>query len=513
MRAYLGGMTSSAVGGAAGAIAAPGVALGSEFARVLPELGAPWDAFRPEHPSALVVNDDLASELGLDPEWLRSERGLRFLLGNELPVEASPVSQIYAGHQFGAYNPRLGDGRALLLGEIRRSDGALRDLHLKGSGPTPFARADGYAAVGPMLREYLMGEAMHALGIPTTRALAVISTGRHLLRPESLDPVPGAVLVRTASSHLRVGTFQFVRSTGDVELLRRLVDYAIERHSPAVSGSETPALGLLQSVIDAQARLVASWMLVGFVHGVMNTDNMTVSGETIDYGPCAFLDAYDPAAAFSSIDHGGRYAYGNQPGIAQWNLTRFAEALLPALGNGDDGGSADRTAKDRALEALAGFTPAYERTWLTGFRSKLGLGPELSDRPADAATDLAAAMLDELRTHRIDYTAFFRALADSARGDDVELRRLYGPGAPGAWHAEWLALSPDADAMDAVNPVYIPRNELVDEALETAAEGDLAPFSTLLDAVTRPFEPRPGLERFGAPPATSTRRHVTYCGT
>ncbi|MFT4231496.1 MAG: protein adenylyltransferase SelO family protein, partial [Leucobacter sp.] len=342
-------------------------ALGGAFACALPELAVPWEAMRPEDPTLLRLNEPLARELGLDPERLRGEAGVRFLLGNELPEGAAPVAQAYAGHQFGAYAPRLGDGRALLLGELDDAQGRPRELHLKGSGRTPFARgADGFAAVGPMLREYLMGEAMHALGIPTTRALAVVATGRRVVREESLDALPGAVLARVASSHLRVGTFQYARSLGDAALLRRLADFAIERHLPRLAEGDAPYLGLLKAVIAAQARLVASWMLVGFVHGVMNTDNTTISGETIDYGPCAFMDAYDPATVFSSIDAFGRYAYGNQPGIALWNLTRFAEALLPLIaeeaagsaGPGDAAGAAGAGAGEDTESAGGGPDPA-----------------------------------------------------------------------------------------------------------------------------------------------------------
>ena len=517
-----------------------GVAWGSEFARELPELSVPATAFRHERPAILVVNDDLATELGLDAEWLRSESGVRFLMGNALPPGAAPVAQAYAGHQFGSYSPILGDGRALLLGELRDRSGRLRDVHLKGSGPTRFARADGFAPASSMLREYLMGEAMHALGIPTTRALAVVATGHHVMREEAFDPLPGAVLVRTAASHLRVGTFQFARSTGDLALLRRLADHAIARHYPELADSDEPYLALLHAVIEAQARLVASWMLVGFVHGVMNTDNMTISGETIDYGPCAFLDRFDPAAVFSSIDHGGRYAYGNQPGIAHWNLTRFAESLLPLLAQ-DRGAAPDEAsdaasdamseAKDLATDALSRFGPAYDAAWIHGMREKLGLATVSEERlSAEGLVELAGALFTELRARGADYTASFRALADAARGRLEPLRGILGMGVDGAigeapagssssapaasqWLTDWLALAPDADAMDRVNPVYIPRNQLVDEALDAASAGDLGPFAEILDAVSRPFERRAGLERFERPSSTGSRRHITYCGT
>jgi uncharacterized protein YdiU (UPF0061 family) len=337
------------------------------------------------------------------------------------------------------------------------------------------------------------------------------------------DALPGAVLVRAASSHLRVGSFQYARSLGDVDALRRLADFAIARHYPELAQSESPYLGLLEAVIEAQARLSASWMCVGFVHGVMNTDNTTISGETIDYGPCAFIDAYDPATVFSSIDHRGRYAYGNQPGIALWNLTRFAEALLPLLGRdglGDDasgpaGAGDPETAEQLALGALDGFAAHYSEAWASGMRAKLGVAAASgSDRPVGDETlaRLSSGLLQELQDQGVDYTTAFRALGAAARGHDAPYRALTG-GDPGAWFAEWLALAPDAEAMDAANPVYIPRNHLVDEALDAATAGDLAPFARILDAVSRPFEARAGLERYERPAPPGSSRHVTYCGT
>ncbi|MBK0419620.1 YdiU family protein [Leucobacter sp. CSA1] len=493
----------------------PGVSLGDAFARDLPEMAIPWRAMEPEEPSLLMLNEELAGELGLDADALRSETGVRFLLGNALAEGSRPVAQVYAGHQFGGYVPRLGDGRALLLGEAEDTAGRLRDLHLKGSGRTPLARADGFAAVGPMLREYAMGEAMHALGIPTTRALAVVGTGR--LVPRDTGLLPGAVLVRVASSHLRVGSFQYARSTGDADLLRRLADHAIARHFPHLAETEAPYLGLLEAVIAAQARLLASWMLVGFVHGVMNTDNTTISGETIDYGPCAFIDAYDPAAVFSSIDHGGRYAYGNQPRIALWNLTRFAETLLPLLAETPE------AAVELAEQTLVGFGDAYGDAWIAGMRAKLGIAgrPGAPDPDAEQAAEaeeeiarIAVGALEDLQARSIDYTGFFRALAEAARGREDGVRSLFAVGAgPGEWFDAWLALGPDGDAMDRVNPVYIPRNHLVDEALDAATIGDPAPFETLLGLLTSPFEHRPGFDRYALPAPEGSGPHRTYCGT
>ena len=317
-----------------------------------------WKAETAPAPELLVLNESLAAELGLDPSYLQSDDGVRLLVGNSLPADANPVAQAYAGHQFGGYSPRLGDGRALLLGEVTLRDGSVRDLHLKGSGRTPFARGgDGLAAVGPMLREYVVSEGMHALGIPTTRSLAVVATGTPVRRETVL---PGAVLARVASSHLRVGSFQFARAGGDVALLRRLVDHAIARHHPEAATSENPALALFDAVVAAQASLVAQWMLVGFIHGVMNTDNMTISGETIDYGPCAFMDSYDPATVYSSIDTGGRYAFGNQPIVAEWNLARLAESLLPLLHDDQDQAIA------LAVGVAEGFPPRVRRRLVCG---------------------------------------------------------------------------------------------------------------------------------------------------
>lgn len=465
-------------------------------------MAIPWRAEEAPDPRLLVLNEPLATELGLDPAYLRSSEGLLLLIGNQVPSDATPVAQAYAGHQFGWYAPRLGDGRALLLGEIAHADGRLRDVHLKGSGRTPFARGgDGWAVVGPMLREYLVSEAMHALGIPTTRSLAVVATGRPVQRETVL---PGAVLTRIASSHVRVGSFQYARATGDIGLVRRLADYAITRHHPAAAEAENPYFALFQSVLAAQASLVAQWMLVGFVHGVMNTDNMTISGETIDYGPCAFMEAFDPAAVYSSIDEGGRYAYGNQPVVAEWNLARLAESLLPLLHDDQE------RAVELAVESLGEFRRQYSAAWSAGMLAKLGLQDGLDDVTSPLLDDLVAV----LREGRVDYTSFFRRLGKAARGQGEPARGLFpDPAAFDAWAERWRALSPDADAMDRVNPVYIPRNHLVEEALAAATEGDLDPLQRLLDAVTNPYDERPGLERYaaGAPEDFGTYR--TFCGT
>jgi uncharacterized protein YdiU (UPF0061 family) len=467
------------------------------YARAVPGLSVPWTAAPVPAPELLVLNEDLAAELGVDPAALREPAGVSLLVGHGLPDGVTPVAQAYAGHQFGMYVPRLGDGRALLLGEVVDVAGRRRDVHLKGSGRTPFARgADGKAAVGPMLREYLIGEAMHGLGIPTTRALSVVATGESVVREMTL---PGAVLCRIAASHLRVGTFQYAAASGDRDALRALADHAVARHYPDAAGAANPYLELYRRVVLAQAALVARWMLVGFVHGVMNTDNTTISGETIDYGPCAFLDAFDPATVFSSIDHAGRYAYGNQPAIAQWNLARLGETLLPLIDENIE------AAVEAATGVLNEYADAYARHWAEGMAAKLGL----SAPDAELVTDL----LELLRAQRVDFTLFFRGLSTGTA------RALFAEPEPfDAWSTRREALLPAdrtavAAGMERVNPAYIPRNHLVEEALTAATAGDLGPFRRLLDVVSTPYEERPGLEDYAAPPPAGCAPHVTYCGT
>jgi uncharacterized protein YdiU (UPF0061 family) len=478
------------------------VVLGDRFSRELPEMAVRWRAEVPPDPRLLVLNERLAADLGLDANWLRSDDGVRFLAGALVPEGATPVAQAYAGHQFGGFVPRLGDGRALLVGEIAGADGTVRDLHLKGSGATPFARAgDGLAAVGPMLREYVVSEAMHALGIPTTRSLAVVATGRPVRRE---TPLPGAVLARVASSHLRVGSFQYAATAGDIELVRRLADHAIARHHPGAAEADNPYRALFEAVVSAQASLVARWLLVGFVHGVMNTDNMTISGETIDYGPCAFMEAYDPATVFSSIDAWGRYAYGEQPSVAAWNLARFAETLLPLFSDDLD------EALALAQESLDGFRGQYSAASLGGMRTKLGL----RDVDDDVVTPLISSLFEQLQQSRVDHTSFYRLLGRAARGDREPARGLFiDLAAFDGWLARWQALGPDADTMDHVNPVYIPRNHLVEEALAAATVGDLDPLVRLLAAVTAPFDERPGLERYAQPAPEDFGAYRTFCGT
>lgn len=477
--------------------------LGRQFATELADLALPWQAEETPDARLLVLNEPLAVELGLDPSELRSAEGVGLLTGTAVPPAAAPVAQAYAGHQFGGYSPRLGDGRALLLGELTDAEGGLRDLHLKGSGRTPFSRGgDGRAAVGPMLREYVVSEAVHALGVPTTRALAVVATGRHVQRETVL---PGAVLARVASSHLRVGSFQYAAASGDVDLLRRLADHAIARHHPAAARAERPYRALFEAVVGVQAELVAQWMLVGFVHGVMNTDNMTISGETIDYGPCAFMEAFDPATVYSSIDTAGRYAYGNQPVVAEWNLARFAEALLPLLADDQE------AAVTLATESLGTFRPRYSAAWSRGLRAKLGV---VASEDPGGVDELGEAFLELLRASHVDWTSAFRALGAAARGDVEPLRGLFlDLAAIDGWLAGWRSLGPAADALDRTNPVYVPRNHLVEEALDAATAGDLDPVQRLVEVVRRPFEERPGLERYAAPAPEDFGRYTTYCGT
>jgi uncharacterized protein YdiU (UPF0061 family) len=480
------------------------VVLQDRFSRELPELGVRWQAKAPTDPHLLVLNEPLAAELGLDVEWLKTPDGLAFLVGNLIPDGATPVAQAYAGHQFGGFVPRLGDGRALLLGELSGADGHTVDIHLKGSGPTPFARGgDGLAAMGPMLREYLVSEAMHALGVPTTRSLAVVSTGRPVQRDTLL---PGAVLTRVASSHLRVGSFQYAAFTGDVDLVRRLADHAIARHYPSATKAENPYRALFEAVTAVQAALVARWMLFGFVHGVMNTDNMTISGETIDYGPCAFMEAYHSGAVFSSIDSWGRYAYGNQPVIAGWNLARFAETLLPLLSNDIDEAV---TFVEQSFEAV--FHGRYDLVWSSGMRAKLGLSADVEAR---VATQLVEELLALMEESRVDYTSFFRQLGQAASGDAEPARGFFSDLAGfDGWLSRWRALGPNRESMDRANPIYIPRNHLVEEALAAAMASDLGPLEQLLDAVTAPYDERPGLERYADPAPEDFGDYRTFCGT
>jgi serine/tyrosine/threonine adenylyltransferase len=507
----------------------------NSYARDLPGFYVAWQPAPAPAPSVLFFNAGLADELGLDAALLGGPEGAAFFAGNSLPEDAQPIAQAYAGHQFGGFSPQLGDGRALLIGERIDRAGRRRDIAFKGSGRTPFSRGgDGKAAVGPMLREVLIGEAMHAFGIPTTRALAVAATGDRVYREH---PLPGAVLTRVASSHLRVGTFQYFAAQGERDKLRQLADYTIARHDPALAGTPGRYLALLRAVAERQAGLIAQWVNVGFIHGVMNTDNMTLSGETIDYGPCAFMEAYDPAAVFSSIDHGGRYAYGNQPHIARWNLARLAETLLPLMVEAE---AEDEAAVQAAVAQVTGvidaFPGLYAAALLRGQRAKLGLGLGLAQATAagdaDIADDaddtaLAADWLALLHAQAVDFTLAWRRLADAAAGQEAPLRAMFAqPAALQAWLGRWQARCARDDAaggpgaqqraarMRRVNPSTIPRNHRVEEALAAATAGDMAPFHRLLAALRRPWDDAPELAPYTEPaPAAVTAGYQTFCGT
>ncbi|MCB2012461.1 MAG: YdiU family protein [Geminicoccaceae bacterium] len=461
-------------------------------------------------PRLVRLNHPLARSLGMDPDSVDRDMLARQLSAGEPPADSDPLAMVYAGHQFGAFSPQLGDGRALLLGEVVDTGGVRRDIHLKGTGPTSFSRGgDGKAVLGPVLREYLVSEAMHALGIPATRALAALTTGETVMREQ---PLPGAILARVARSHLRVGSFQYFAARRDNVRLRRLADYAIRRHHPDIVKEEDRWLLFFERVVSAQASLIAKWILAGFVHGVMNTDNMAISGETIDFGPCAFIDAFDQAALFSSIDEGGRYAFGNQPAIAQWNLARFAETLVPLVDPDDP----DR-AVERLTEALGGFAGLYVDAWLSGMRAKLGLAGE---EEGDLA--LAHGLVKMLDGKGIDYTLFFRRLAPASTGRTDSVRSMFAdPGFFDEWfdlYLERIELE-DQDAqarlalMNRTNPLYIPRNHKVEEALAAAVEGDLCPFDRLLEAVTSPYEERRGLTEFAEPAPAAFGPYRTFCGT
>jgi uncharacterized protein YdiU (UPF0061 family) len=495
----------------------------NSYARELEGFYVPWRPAAAPQPRLLFLNRSLAAELGLEVAALEGPAAAEIFAGNTLPEGAEPLAQAYAGHQFGGFSPQLGDGRALLLGEVIDRQGRRRDIAFKGSGRTPFARnGDGKAAVGPMLREVLIGESMHALGIPTTRALAVVATGEPVRRERTL---PGAVLTRVAASHIRVGTFEYFAARGDMPRVRRLAEYAIARHDPELADADQPFLALLRAVTERQAALVALWMNAGFIHGVMNTDNMAISGETIDYGPCAFMEAYDPSAVFSSIDHRGRYAFANQPEIASWNLARLAEALLPLIADDVD------QAVALATEVVAAFPDRYRMYLLRGQRAKLGLR---RDNPEDDGSDAALAedWLGLLHAERADFTLAWRRLADAAAGDEAPLRALFdNTSAPDAWLARWRASCTAEDrgagtdpamagieraaAMRGVNPIVIPRNHRVEEALAAATDaGDLVPFERLLEALRQPYDEAPRRAGYAEPaPAHVTARYRTFCGT
>ncbi|MGD0190496.1 MAG: protein adenylyltransferase SelO [Rhizomicrobium sp.] len=463
-------------------------------------------------PRLVRLNRALARQLGLDPEALASPAGVEMLAGNRVPEGAAPLALAYAGHQFGNFVPQLGDGRAVLLGEIVAPDGTRVDIQLKGAGRTPFSRnGDGRAALGPVLREYLLSDAMAALGIPTTRTLAAVTTGEEIFRER---PLPGAVLTRIAKGHVRIGTFEYFAGRGDTDAVRDLADYVIARLYPHAAQSAEPYRALLEAIVAATVALVARWMLVGFIHGVMNTDNMSVAGETIDYGPCAFMDTTDPATVFSSIDRNGRYAYGNQPRIAHWNLARAAQSLLPLLGEDE------ASAVAAAQSVIDAFPDLFGKAYVGGLRAKLGLL-----QPHDGDSALAQALLDTMTANKADFTLTFRRLSDAARfGRDADdfVRSLFGdPAAFDRWAVTWrerLALEnvpveERAAAMRAVNPAFIPRNHRVEAALAAAEQGDLSLFDELLNVLSAPYDDQPEHAHYADPPQPHEVVQATFCGT
>ena len=466
-------------------------------------------------PRLIKLNIEVARQLGLDPEQLASPEAVEILAGTRIAEGSQPLAIAYAGHQFGHFVPQLGDGRANLLGEVIGRDGIRYDIQLKGSGRTRFSRGgDGRAALGSVLREYIVSEAMNAMGVPTTRSLAAVSTGDQVLRETVL---PGAVLTRVASSHIRVGTFQYFAARQDLEGVRILADYAIDRHYPEARESAHLYSAFLAGVVSRQARLVAQWMLLGFIHGVMNTDNTSISGETIDYGPCAFMEAYNPDTVFSSIDRGGRYAYGNQGGIALWNLMRLAECLLPLL---QQEFGTEQAGLDHAREVLAAFEPQFEQAYHAGLRRKLGLTIE---REGDA--DLGKDLLERMAANQADFTLTFRRLCDAAENPDADaaVRTLFAdPAAYESWAVLWRArlqqetvsAADRATQMRSVNPLFIPRNHLVEAALNAAVERqDFQPFEELLSVVLTPYQDKPGFERYSTPALPEERVCATFCGT
>lgn len=474
---------------------------------------APAEAARPSAPAMLAFNAELAASLGLDLSGVDDDALARVFSGAELPEGAQPIALAYAGHQFGHFSPQLGDGRALLLGEVVTPGGARFDIQLKGSGPTAFSRnGDGKAAIGPVLREFLVSEAMAAMGISTTRSLAAVATGDRVQRQRGH---PGAVLTRVASSHIRVGTFQFFAAHLGAEHVIQLADYSIRRHFPDAAARPNPYLALLDQVIQRQCSLIAQWLGVGFVHGVMNTDNVAISGETIDYGPCAFIDQFSVNAVFSSIDANGRYAYGRQPQILHWNMARFAEALLPAVH------SIDPADVEKAKALVDAIPDRFRIQWLTVMFGKLGL-ESAGEGDAEPNADLIDGLFDVLEQQGADFTGFFRALANSLRGDEQALANIAGESdALTTWLARWRTavagvageLLERADAMDRVNPIYIPRNHLVEAALAAAEEGDLSAWEALLEMVRAPYVLRPDADEYAQPAPDDFGKYTTYCGT
>ena len=496
----------------ADALSTPHLPFDNSYARLPDRFFARLAPTPVKEPRLIRLNADLARHLGLDPDWLASPDGVQMLAGNLVPEGATPLAMAYAGHQFGNWVPQLGDGRAILLGEVIDRDGVRRDIQLKGAGRTPFSRGgDGRAVLGPVLREYIVSEAMATLGVPTTRALAAVSTGEHIWREV---PEQGAVLTRVARSHVRIGTFEFFANRGDIDGVRALADYVIARHYPEVAGAEQPYRALLEAVIGRVAALVAQWLHIGFIHGVMNTDNMSIAGETIDYGPCAFMDNYHPATVYSSIDANGRYAYANQPRIAHWNLSRLAGALLPLFGEDKDAAVA------MAQAALDIFPARFEEAYISGFRRKLGLTVVQED---DA--DLLQDLLDRMAENNADFTLTFRRLSDAAgegAESDARVGQLFNnPSVFAEWAPKWrqrLALenvdpAERGAAMKSVNPAFIPRNHRIQAVITAAQSGDFLPLEELIAVLSKPYDDQPRFTDYLNPPKPDEVVHRTFCGT
>ncbi len=485
----------------------PAIAFDNSYARLPEHFFARLSPTPVPQPGLIAVNEALADELAIDPAHLRSEAGIAWLAGNALPEGAEPLAAAYAGHQFGGFVPQLGDGRAILLGEVVGRDGVRRDLQLKGAGPTPWSRGgDGRSPLGPVIREYLVSEAMAGLGVPTTRALAAVTTGESVWR--QTGRLPGAVMARVAQSHIRVGSFQYFAARDDTEALRALADHVIDRHYPEARAAENPVLAMLEAVIARHSALVAQWMQLGFIHGVMNTDNCSIPGETIDFGPCAFMDRFDPAKVFSSIDRHGRYAWGNQGRIVQWNLAQLAQALLPLLAEDSE------AALGLAQTAVDGFPSLFETAHTRGFAAKLGIS-----QVQEGDEELIVASLRMMAEGGVDFTLFFRGLTSCARGGDAsQLRALFEkPEVFAAWLPGWqqrVAAEQDAAGLMArVNPVFIPRNHRVEEAIQAARAGDLGPFQRLHAVLSRPYQEQPDNAAYEAAPQPEEEVLRTFCGT
>ncbi|WP_295898691.1 YdiU family protein [uncultured Vibrio sp.] len=485
------------------------IAFDNSYFNELPGFYQPQDAETAPSPTLIKFNHALARSLNIDAQAADDQQLADIFSGNQKLDGSESLAQTYAGHQFGHYNPQLGDGRAVLLGEVIDKNGHRRDIQLKGSGRTPFSRSgDGKAAIGPVLREYLVSEAMHALKVPTTRALAAVTTGEQIWRNQAAI---GAIVTRTAASHIRVGTFQFFAANEELESVKKLADYVIERHYPEAKTSESPYLALLTSICEQQAKLVSKWQLIGFIHGVMNTDNTTISGETIDYGPCAFMDSYDPDTVFSSIDSQGRYAYRNQPHIAQWNLARLAETLLPLISDNEE------ESVELATNTLHGFIAQYQGLWMAGMRTKIGITNQ-----EDADNELIQELLTLLNEQHVDFTLFFRSLSKAILGTESETNSLFSqPDAWSAWNEKWqqrLERDPMSDVdraalMNSHNPVYIPRNHKVEEMIAAAEQNDFQPFERMLKVLENPFEVQADCEEYARPAPNDFGPYRTFCGT